>query len=99
MKGEGFMRKDRIIVKAADMLDVPADVKGGLLHVEIESNREVFFENHKGIISLSEEEIEINSPDGCVIVCGSRLKVSAMNAEELRVAGVIDKIEFGRVGG
>ncbi|MBQ5778121.1 MAG: YabP/YqfC family sporulation protein, partial [Oscillospiraceae bacterium] len=67
-------------------------------HIEIESNREVFFENHKGIISLSEEEVEINSPDGCVVVCGSRLKVSAMNSEELRIAGAIDKIEFGRAG-
>lgn len=93
------MKKDSVIVKAADMLDVPVDVKGGLLHTEIESNREVFFENHKGIVSLSEEEIEINSPDGCVFICGTRLKVSAMNAEELRISGVIDKIEFGRTGG
>ena len=53
------MKKERVLIKAADMFDVPADVKGGLLHIEIESNREVFFENHKGIVSLSEEEVEI----------------------------------------
>lgn len=81
------------------MLDVPADIKGGLLHMEIESSREAFFENHKGIISLSEEEIEVNTPDGSVIVTGQRLRVTALSAEELRIAGAIEKIEFGHRGG
>ena len=99
IKGGMGMKKEHIIVKAADMFDVPADVKGGLLHVEIEGSRAVFFENHKGIVSLSEEEIEINSPDGSVFVSGQRLSVSAMNGEELRIAGKIEKIEFAGAGG
>jgi len=93
------VKKESFIVKAADMFDIPADVKGGLLHIETEGSRAAFFENHKGIVSLSEEEIEINSPDGSVFVSGQRLKVSAMNGEELRIAGKIEKIEFCRNGG
>ncbi len=88
------MKKDRVIVKAADVFDIPADIKGGLLHIEIEGKRAVFFENHKGIISISEEEIEINSSEGSVFVLGNRLKVSAMNGDELKVEGAIEKIEL-----
>ena len=89
------MKKENVILKAADMFDVPADIKGGLLHIELEGRRAVFFENHKGIISISEEEIEINSSGGSVMVLGSNLTVSAMNGDELRVEGKIDKLEFG----
>ena len=92
------MKKDRAILKAADIFDIPADIKGGLLHIEMEGRRGVFIENHKGIISISEEEIEVNSPEGSVFVTGSSLKVGAMNGDELRVEGKIEKIEFGRGG-
>ena len=92
------MKKDRVILKAADMFDIPADIKGGLLHIETEGRRAVFLENHKGIVSISEEEIEINSPEGSVFVSGSRLKVGAMNGDELKIEGVIEKIEFGHGG-
>ena len=92
------MKKDRVILKAADMFDIPADIKGGLLHIETEGRRAVFLENHKGIVSISEEEIEVNSSEGSVFVSGSRLKVGAMNGDELKIEGVIEKIEFGRGG-
>ena len=88
------MKKDSFLVKTADIFDLPADITGGLLHIETEGNREVFFENHKGIISLSEEEIEINSSGGSVFVTGSLLRVTALSASEVRIGGVIEKIEF-----
>lgn len=88
------MKKEKFIVKASDMFNVPADVKGGLLHTEIEGSRAVFFENHKGIISLGEDEIEINSGEGRVSVSGQRLSVAAMNSEEIRIVGKIEKVEF-----
>ena len=88
------MKKEKLFVRAADMFDVPADTKGGLLHIELEGNREVFLENHKGIISLADEEIEINSPCGVVSVTGQKLFVKALNADEVALCGRIEKIEF-----
>ena len=88
------MKKENLFVKASEMFNVPADTKGGLLHTEIEGSRAVFFENHKGIISLGEEEIEINSGEGRVSVVGQRLSVAAMNGDEIRITGKIEKIEF-----
>lgn len=90
------MRKEKFIVKAADVFDVPADVRGGLVHIEVSGNREVFIENHKGIINLAKEEVRINSPEGVISVCGSGLFVAAMNGEELRLKGQIESIAFCR---
>ncbi len=88
------MKKESIFVKTADMFDIPADTKGGLLHIEVSGRREVFIENHKGIVNLCEEEIEVNSCSGSVCVMGSELRVKAMNSLELAVCGKIEKIEF-----
>lgn len=88
------MKKEKLFVRAADMFDVPADAKGGLLHIELEGTREVFLENHKGIISLADEEIEINSPSGVVSITGQKLFVKALNADEISLCGKIEKIEF-----
>ncbi len=93
-EGRMCMKKENIFIKTADMFDIPADTKGGLLHIELSGNREAFFENHKGIISLGEEEIEINSPSGSVCVVGGNLRVTAMNAAELRICGRIERIEY-----
>ena len=88
------MKKERFIVKAADMFDVPADIHGGLVHIEVSGRREVFVENHKGIVSLAKEEISINSAEGVIKIFGKNLYVAAMNGEELRISGRIESIAF-----
>lgn len=88
------MAKESIRVRAADMFDIPADTRGGLLHIEMTGNREVFIENHKGILELSENEVLLNGGKKTVRVVGSGLCVLAMNAEEVRLSGVIESISF-----
>ncbi|MBQ8003763.1 MAG: YabP/YqfC family sporulation protein [Oscillospiraceae bacterium] len=88
------MSKQSFIVRAADLFDVPADARGGLMHIEMTGNREVYVENHKGILELSETEVKLNMGKGSVKVSGNGLAVLAMNAEEVRLSGVIEGISF-----
>ena len=88
------MSKESIRVRAAEMFDIPADTRGGLLHIEMSGNKEVFFENHKGILELSDNEVVLNSGKGMVRVVGQRLVVLAMNADEIRLSGIIESISF-----
>ncbi|MBR5543106.1 MAG: YabP/YqfC family sporulation protein [Oscillospiraceae bacterium] len=89
------MERKSILRRAADAFDIPADVGGGILHIEISGRQEVFVENHKGILMLSEEEVEISSGRGTVTVFGTKLSVLAMNTEEVRISGEIESIRFG----
>lgn len=88
------MSKQNFIVRAADLFDVPADVRGGLMHIEMTGNREVYIENHKGILELSETEVRLNTGNGSVKITGADIGVLAMNADEIRISGIIAGLSF-----
>ena len=88
------MSKQNFIVRAADLFDVPADVRGGLMHIEMTGNREVYIENHKGILALSETEVRLNTGNGSVKITGADIGVLAMNADEIRISGIIAGLSF-----
>ena len=92
------MQKDNFRVRAADLLDIPADIKGGLLHIEMTGKREVFIENHKGILELSENEVTVNAGKDTVRVVGQKLVVLAMNNDEIRLSGIIESVGFVQEG-
>ncbi len=88
------MQKDGIRLRAAELLDMPADMLAGLLHIEMTGTKEVFIENHKGIIELTENEVTINAGKKVVHVLGQRLSVLSMNSDELRLGGEIERVSF-----
>ena len=50
-------KTQKTMVRASRLFDIPQDIPGGLLHIEMTGDREVFVENHKGILALSENEV------------------------------------------
>lgn len=83
--------------RAAEMLDIPAEAIAGVMRIEIIGAREFFIENHKGILEYTDAEIKINAGKHILRVVGSRLAVSSMTANELKLTGDIQNIEFIRV--
>jgi len=88
------MSRDSLIVRALEQLDIPTDTGGGIVHIELCGNREVFVENHKGILELGENEVLLNSGKGRVRITGQNLAVLAMNRDEIRLAGKIESVSF-----
>ncbi len=78
----------------ADMLDIPADTSGEMTHIEIQGDREIFIENHKGIAELSENEVLINAARKNIRLVGSGICVSAMSKSEIRLAGRFEGVSF-----
>ena len=90
------MEKDSLKLRALRLFDIPQDAPGGLLHVEMTGNREVFVENHKGILEMSENEVVLCFGKGEKLhVTGTDITVSAMNSEEIRLSGRIESVGFG----
>ena len=78
----------------AELFDLPADVVAGLPRLELVGNRQLYLEHHTGLLAYSGEQIDANTTTGVLRVRGANLTLLAMTAEELRIGGRIDAVEW-----
>ena len=81
---------------AMERLDLPAGIAGAPV-LELTANRELYMENHRGVLSYSTEAVEIHGGVLLVRVTGTALQLLAMTEEELRLGGRIDRIELAEL--
>ena len=80
--------------KAARLFDLPADVIAGVPKLEITGDGEFRMENHRGILSCSEDEIHISGGIYLVKISGQELEVRAMTGFEVLITGKIFCVEL-----
>ena len=86
-------RKESILEKTVQALDLPPDV-AGLPRIELLGDKELRVEYHKGILAYGTEEIHISGGKLIIRVLGSGLELRSMNASELLVTGRIHTVEL-----
>lgn len=87
-------REKNIFSDTAELFDLPIDLLSGLPHVELMGNRQFYMENHRGILSYSEDEIAV-SADGLIVrIFGKKLELMSMSADALRIRGAIERVEW-----
>lgn len=89
-------RENGVLAHVAELFDLPADAIAGLPHLELIGGRQLYLENHRGILSYSDAVIDINTGTLAVRVRGEGLELLAMTTEELRIGGRIDGVDFLR---
>ena len=90
-----FLKRDKNIwLGAAELFDLPADLVAGLPHMEMLGDRYFYMERHKGILSYSGEEIDINGETGIVRIFGRDLELTSMTGDQLRIQGSISRLEW-----
>lgn len=89
-------KESRVLDTVAELFDLPADVVAGLPRMEMVGSRQMYLEHHAGILAYSDEQIDVNTPEGILRVRGERLTLTAMTAEELRIGGAIAAVEWVR---
>ena len=77
----------------AERLGIAPEVLLGEVKITVTGDYQVEIVNHKGIISLSEEQIEINTRKYIYKIRGSSLMITALTDEELTVSGNVCSIE------
>ena len=90
-------RKDReggVLGSLAELFDLPADIVAGLPRLEMVGGRQLYLEHHTGLLAYSDKQIDANTAAGVLRVRGDRLTLLAMTAEELRIGGRIDAVEW-----
>ena len=90
-----FLKRDKNIwLGAAELFDLPPDMVAGLPHMEMLGDRYFYMERHKGILSYSGEEIDINGETGIVRIFGKDLELTSMTGDQLRIQGSISRVEW-----
>ncbi len=87
-------KREGLLEKTAEVLDLPGDVVAGLPRLELTGSRELRMENHKGILAYGSQEIHISGGKLIIKVRGSDLELKAMNASQLLITGNIAGIEL-----
>lgn len=87
-------RDKHILGDTAELFDLPPDLLLGLPHVEVMGNRQFYMENHRGILSYSEEEISVSAEGLIIRIFGTGLELVSMRADALRIRGCIDRVEW-----
>lgn len=87
-------RDKKIISDTAELFDLPIDLLSGLPHVELMGNRQFYMENHRGILSYSEDEIAVSADGMIVRIFGKKLELVSMSGDALRIRGAIERVEW-----
>ena len=86
--------KESFLEKAARKLEMPADIVAGLPKLEIKGCREIYIENHQGILQYERGEMSINGGQVVIKLRGEGFIIKAMNASELRIEGLLFGVDF-----
>ena len=62
--------------------------------VELVGQSRLLIENHQGVLSYSNNEIQIKVCYGCVIVTGEKLQLMEMSRVKLVICGRIDGLQI-----
>lgn len=90
--GRGML--SRMGAEAVDRLDLPPELAYGVPQMELMGQRQFLMAQHKGVLSYSAELVEISGGSMVVRLTGRDLQLLAMTEEELRLGGVIEKVEL-----
>lgn len=87
-------RRPGLMERAADLLDLPADLLAGVPRLELVGDRELRMENHKGILAYGDREIHISGGIFIVKISGRDLELRAMTGLEVLITGTIEEIRL-----
>lgn len=86
--------KKRISERAADAWGVPKDVIMNIPRLTISGDKEIYIENHKGILEYTDTEIRISTAMGIVRVCGKNLVIDRIRLEDIAISGCFSRVEY-----
>lgn len=82
------------IVKISEISEIPTEIISSLSKTELISNRQIYIENHKGIMSYRDNEVIIRLNKGRIVITGNSLSISCINTEAIELKGLIDIVKF-----
>ena len=90
------MKRIREII--AEKMSLPKDVMLDLPKVSICGDKEIFIENHKGIMEYTSECIRIKTNDGVGLIYGEDLRIIILESDRMVINGEFVCVEYEKIG-
>ena len=88
------MGKESVREKTAAYFDLPGDIVAGLPKITVTGCREMYIENHRGILEYGEGRITVNCERTIIKILGTELELRSMSDREMIISGTITDIGF-----
>lgn len=76
------------------VLDLPQDLLQDLPRITLIGNKELYIENHRGVLHFSSELLRLGLADGFLEIKGEQLSIRNIVGQELSVSGRIGEIRY-----
>jgi len=86
--------KRRFSKLSQQLLDMPQDVVYDLPRLTMIGDRQLYIENHRGIVHFSNERLRLALSKGELEVTGSELVIRTIWTEEVFIEGLISNIQL-----
>jgi len=84
----------RLSKLTAKLLDLPQDVVLDLPRFTMIGNRQLYVENHRGVLHFSSDSLKLGLTRGHLEIRGKELVIRAILPEEVFVEGIISDIRY-----
>ncbi len=88
----------RIRENFAEKWGLPKDVICDLPRVSLSGDKEIFIENHKGILEYTSKSVRIKMHDGLMNIKGEKLRIREMQTDRLLLTGDFLGVEYEKIG-
>ena len=85
--------------RLCETLDIPVGTFGRISFIEAVGNRELCVSGCEGLMSYTDERVELALCDGRLTVSGSSLELRSYTGGRVSVSGVITGIRYGQADG
>lgn len=85
------MKGNNRLVRA---INLPSDIAYSACTITVHGNKEAFIENFESIIEFDSEIVKIKTKKEIIMINGSKLSIEYFNDEEIKLTGVISKVEI-----
>ena len=76
------------------IFELPAEAVLGDFRLISISNRDVFIENHLGVLEYTQKRLKIRSKEKDILFMGNDIVIKKMGKKNLIIQGSVDMIEF-----
>ncbi len=82
----------------AESASLPKDVILDLPRISICADKEIFIENHKGILEYTDLSLRIRMNDGIINISGKGLRIVIMRDDRMVINGEFECVEYEKFG-
>lgn len=77
-----------------DLLELPKDIVLGIPLLTLKGDMEITIENHKGILSYTNNELEILAKKFKIIITGENMCIAEYSKDSITINGKINEVTF-----